>query len=211
MALTKAQIREILSKAGVEADHMADAVNAITDGHTASIEALREENASLKQQVKDAKKDSEELQSVKDQLQKLKDEAKAREGKDYDALKKQFDDYVAEVTAKETKQAKTKAVSEILKDLNVSEKGSALALKYLNLDTIELDEEGKVKDASAFRKSIKEDWGDYIVTEGTKGASTHNPPNGGGAKTTLTKRDIMRIKDATERQKAIMENRELFE
>ena len=48
MALTKAQVKEILSTAGVDADHMSDAVEKILAGHTASIDALREERDTYK-------------------------------------------------------------------------------------------------------------------------------------------------------------------
>ena len=43
MALTKAKVKEILSKAGVEAENMDAAVDSILNGHIASIDALREE------------------------------------------------------------------------------------------------------------------------------------------------------------------------
>ena len=97
MALTKVKVREILSTAGVDADHMSEAVNAIIDGHVASIDALREENGNLKAELKTANEKADKLDGVQKELDDLKkqneDDAKAREGKDYDALKKEFDDY----------------------------------------------------------------------------------------------------------------------
>ena len=73
---------------------------------------------------------------------------------------------------------------------------------------IELDEDGKIKDADKIVNSIKEDWSEFIVTETTKGADTETPPNNTGGK--MTKEEIMKIKDSNERQKAISENHELF-
>lgn len=215
MALTKAKVREILSTAGVDAEHMTDAVNAIIDGHVTSIEALREENGNLRADLKTANEKAGKLDGVQKELDDLKkqneDDAKAREGKDYDALKKEFDDYKAQITARDTKAAKEKAMLGLLKDLNVSDKGVALVLKYQNLDSIELDENGKIKGANDLRKSIKEDWSDYIVKSETKGADTSTPPGGnGGSKGYKTKEEIINIKDRAERQQAIADNPALF-
>ena len=215
MALTKVKVREILSTAGVDADHMSEAVNAIIDGHVASIDALREENGNLKAELKTANEKAEKLDDVQKELDDLKkqneDDAKAREGKDYDALKKEFDDYKAEINARDTKAAKEKALRDILKDLNISDKGAALVLKYQNFDGIELEEDGKIKGADDLRKSLKEDWGDYIVKSEKKGAETATPPGGnGGSKGYKTKDEIMNIKDRAERQQAIADNPALF-
>ena len=215
MALTKAKVREILSAAGVDAEHMSEAVNAIIDGNVTSIEALREEISNLKAELKTAKEDADQLPGVQKELDDLKkqneEDAKAREGKDYDALKKEFDDYKAEISARDTKAAKEKAFRDILKDLNVSEKGVALILKYQNFDSIELEDDGKIKGASDLRKTLKEDWGDYIVKSETKGADTATPPGGnGGSKGYKTKEEIINIKDRAERQQAIADNPALF-
>ena len=125
MALTKVKVREILSTAGVDAEHMTDAVNAIIDGHVASIDALREENGNLKAELKTANEKAGKLDGVQKELDDLKkqNEDDAKAGKDYDALKKEFDDYKAEISARDTKAAKEKALRDILKDLNISDKG----------------------------------------------------------------------------------------
>ena len=95
--------------------------------------------------------------------------------------------------------------------MKMSDKGSKQVLKWMGVDGFELDESGKIKDASALRKSIKEDWGDYIQTENPKGAETPNPPgNGGSGGTGKSKSEILNIKDAKERQQAIADNPELF-
>ena len=202
MALTKAKVREILSAAGVDAEHMSDAVNAIIDGHVASIDALREENAALK-------KDAERFPELQKELEDLK--ATAKDGTEYEKLKAEYKKYKDEVKAKETRAAKETALKEILKDLNFSDSGVAKVLKYHDIDSLELDEEGKINGAGELRKSLKEEWGDYIKTEGTKGVSTPNPPGGaGGAK--LTTAEIYKtddkgryVMDATARQAALAE------
>ena len=57
---------------------------------------------------------------------------------------------------------------------------------------------------------MKEEWGDHVETVTVKGTDTPNPPANNGGKPAKTKEEIMQIKDASERQKAIIENREQF-
>ena len=205
--------RKFLSALGIEADK----IDQIIEAHTDSLEGIKAERDKYKEQIDNGKTDAEakekELADTRKELEDLKKQvetdAKEREGKDYDKLKKEFDDYKAEQEAKATNAAKESALKELLADMKMSEKGSKQVLKWMGVADIELDENGKIKDASNLRKSIKEDWGDYIQSEGAKGADTSNPPdnNGGG---TMTKEEIMKIKDRAERQKAISENHELF-
>lgn len=207
MALTRKQ----LAAMGIEAEK----IDEIITSHTETVNGLKDQISQLQNDLKTAKENADKLPGVQKELDDLKkqneDDAKAREGKDYDALKKEFDDYKAEISARDTKAAKEKALRDILKDLNVSDKGVSLVLKYQNFDEIELEEDGKIKGASDLRKSLKEDWGDYIVKTETKGADTSTPPGGnGGSKGYKTKDEIMAIKDDSERHKAIADNAELF-
>ena len=211
MALT----RKLLSSMGIEADK----IDQIIEAHTETVSGLKQQIADLGDELTKAKEtgsaESGRLKDVQKELDDLKnqvaEDAKAREGKDYDALKKEYEDYKAEVHEKEVKGAKEKAFRGLLSDMNVSEKGTSMILKYMGVSGIELDEEGKLKDATAIKKAVKEDWGDYIPTVEAKGADTKTPPTDGkGSATTKTKEEIMAIKDATARQKAIAENMELF-
>ena len=206
MSLTRKQ----LAAMGIEAEK----IEQIIEAHTETVNGLKDQIQTLKDDLKTAQEDAAKLPDVQKELTDLKDQVdkdnKAREGKDYDALKKEFDDYKAQIAAKDTKAAKEQAIRDLLKDLNVSEKGVALVLKYQNLDSIELEEGGKIKGAADLRKSLKEDWGDYIVKTDTKGADTKTPPGDSGGKGYKTKEEIMEIKDSGERQKAIADNPELF-
>ena len=212
MSLSKAKVREILSAANVDADHMDEAVKAIIDGNVTSIEALREEIASLKESVAKYKEEAGKLPGVQKELDTLKEQiatdAKNREGKDYDKLKEEFDNYKTEVENKAVRTAKEAAYKEILKDAGIPEKHYAKILKYSDVDGVELDDNGKIKGAGEILKSIKDEWSDHIEQSGTKGADVQTPPesNGNGK----TKAEIMAIKDTKERQAAIAENPELF-
>ena len=215
MALSKAFVREVFSGAGADPTKIPEAVDKIVEGNVASIDALREEITDLKTKLKTAEGDSGKLKDVQKELDDLKAQVeadnKAREGKDYDALKKEYEDYKAEQEAKATKTAKETAFRELLNDMKVSDKGIGMILKWQGVDGIELDENGKLKDAKSIRAAVKNDWSDFIPVVEEKGADTKNPLNSdkGGA-CGKTKDEIMAIKDSAERQKAIADNPSLF-
>ena len=140
--------------------------------------------------------------------------AAEKNGKDpfkvkYEAIKEEFDNYKKDISAKETKANKTAAYRELLKKAGVSEKRIDAVLKVSDVDGIEIDKDGKVKDEDAKLKAIKDDWADFITTQSATGASTSTPPSGSG-KTYKSKEEIFAIKDTAERQKAIYDNKELF-
>ena len=130
----------------------------------------------------------------------------------YEAEKAAHDALKADIAAKETKKAKTDAYRELLKGANIDEKRIATILRAEapTIDKIELDADGKIKNAEQYTESIKSDWADFIGTQSAKGTNTATPPANGGAASTKTKEDILKIKDAGERQKAIAENPALF-
>lgn len=213
MALTKERLREILSSAGADAEHVREAVNQIMEGHLASINALRDEVSDLKENESKLKASADKLPVVQKELDdlkaKVKAEAKEREGKDYDKLKKEFDDYKADIQKKNVRSAKEAAYKDILKDAGVAERHWAKILKYSDVDGVELDDKGKITTAKDILKEIKEEWADHIEKIDKQGANTATPPaNNGGNK--MTKEEIMKIKDTNARQKAISENHELF-
>lgn len=173
MALTKAKVKEILSKAGVEAENMDAAVDSILNGHIASIDALREERDGYK-------KDAELLPDVQKELDDLK---KAGEGKDdfeqkYNDLKKEYDDYKSEQSAKATKAAKDKAYRAMLKEIGVSEKRLDSIMKVTDLSDIKLDKDGAIEGLEDLKESTKTEWADFITTEIKQGAGTITPPAG---------------------------------
>ena len=154
------------------------------------IEQIIEEHAetvnALKQQRDQYKVDAEKLPGVQKELDDLK-EAAEKDGENpykakYEDLQQQFDDYKADVTAKETKAKKTAAYRKLLKDAKVSEKRLDSILKLSPVDDIELDDKGEIKDAENVKKKIEEEWSDFIVTEETHGAESNNPPGGSGGR-----------------------------
>lgn len=163
---------------------------------------------SLQADVNKYKTEAEKLPSVQKEL----DDLKAAKGDDwkkkYEDEHTAFESFKAEAGKKETKAAKERAFREILKAENISEKRHDTIVKYFDVDTLELDEDGKAKNGDAIAKQIRDDFGDYTVQTHQRGAGTEHPPANTGGK--MTKKEIMAIKDYKERQKAIEQNPEVF-
>ena len=176
MALTKAQVREILSAAGVDSEHMADATDKIIIGHTDSINALRDEISTLKDEVGKYKADAEKLPEVQKAYDEIK--ATAKSDKDFDKLKAEFEQYKADVEAAKTKTAKTEAFKAILRDAGIDSKRIDTIVKVSAdaIESVELDDDGKAKNAKDITKAVETEWADFKVVEGKQGAKTPNPP-----------------------------------
>lgn len=175
-------------------------IDTIIEAHTETVEALKEERDKYKA-------DADKLPTVMNELETLKSDGGGYEQK-YNDLKKEFDSYKSEQTAIAEKTAKETAYKEMLKNAGVSEKRIASIMRVTNLSDIKLDKDGKLKDYDKLVDSVKSEWSDFIETKTEKGADTKNPPDGSRAK--MTKDEILKIKDTSERQQAIAENHELF-
>ena len=201
MALTKSKLKEILSEAGADEAKISDAILKIMDGHTASIDALREERDNLKKDLEeagDAKKKAEDLQK---EVDSLKESNKESYKVKYDAIKEEFETYKKGIENEKTKASKTEAYKKLLKEAGISEKRIDAVLKVSEIDKIKLDKEGKIEGADELKKSITEEWADFIVKTDKQGAQTSNPPASTGGKT-LDKAEILKIKDTAKRQEA---------
>ena len=193
--------RKMLKAMGIEDEK----IDQIIDAHSETVDALKADRDAYKE-------DAAKLAAVQKELDALK--AKGDDGykAKYEAEKAAHDALKADIAAKETKKAKTDAYRELLKGANIDEKRIATILRAEapTIDKIELDADGKIKNAEQYTQSIKSDWADFIVTQSAKGTNTATPPANGGAASTKTREDILKIKDAGERQKAIAENPTLF-
>lgn len=198
--------RKALVAMGIEAEK----IEQIIEMHTEVTEALKAERDTAKEDAKKFKADAEKLATVQAELDTLKAEANKPDAfkVKYEALKEEFDTYKNEQTAKATKDAKVQAFKALLKEIGISEKRIDAVTKVSDIDGIELDDAGNIKDAEAMRENLKSEWGDFITTTGTTGAKTTTPPTNTGGK--MTKDEIMNIKDSSERQAAIADNIELF-
>ena len=195
MALT----RKFLASKGIEAD----VIDEIIAAHTETVSGLKDKL----DEAEKYKAKAEKYDEAQKKLDTLKEEV-TKNG-DYEALKKEYEAFKADVENKAVRSKKEEAYKEILKDAGIPEKHFAKILKYSDVDGVEIGKDGKIKTAKELLESIKEEWGDHIETNVQNGVNTPNPPkNTGGSK--MSKEEIMKIKDSSERQKAIVENRELF-
>ena len=170
MALT----RKFLSALGIEAEK----IDEIIEAHTDTVNALKEERDKYKTS-------HESLPAIQKELDELKAAAEKDQENPYKAqyedLKKEYEQYKADVDARETTAKKKEAYRSLLKQVGVSEKRLDSILKVSQIDGIELDKDGSIKDADDLKKTLKEEWQDFIVTDGKKGAETPTPPVGAGA------------------------------
>lgn len=161
--------RRMLKAMGIEDEKIDEIITA----HTETVDALKEERDNYKA-------DAEKLPEVTKERDRYKEQAEKENPfeQKYNDLKKEHDDYVKEQNAKEAKAKKQDAYKELLKKVGVSEKRLSAIMKVTDIDSFELDEEGNLKDASNLETKAKEEWSDFIVTEGVKGANTATPPKG---------------------------------
>ena len=186
-------------------------VNAIIEANEETISGLKAEIEKHKTASEDSEK---KLAKVQKELDDMKEEAEENDGKNpykvkYDAIKEEFENYKKDISAKETRATKREAYKALLKECGVSDKRIDTVLKCSDdvINGIEL-EDGNVKGADDLKKAVKEEWSDFIATDGAQGAATTTPPKNTGG--TMSKEDIRKISDPVARQKAMVENAELF-
>lgn len=152
---------------------------------------------------------------LKDALQAAQNEANtAKNSGEYARLKREYDDYKAEIAGKETRAKKAEALREIAKDAGLTESGIAKAIKYADYEKLELDDKGALKNKNDVLKGLKEEWPEYVQTVKITGANTATPPVGAGSNPALkTKEEIYKkneagrfVYDAAQRQKMLGQN-----
>lgn len=184
--------RKFLAAFGIEEDK----VDEIIKAHSETVDALKEERDAYKEKAEKFDKAQSDLEEIKKNLSN-DDTYKVK----YEALKEDFDEYKKGIEVEKIKNSKTAAYKQLLKDIGISEKRIDAVARLVELDKIKLDKDGKIEGVDDLKKSLAEEWSDFIVKDGKEGAGTSTPPEKSGS-TTKTKDEIMQIKDTTERQKA---------
>lgn len=186
-----------------QCDSIIEAHAETVDGLKADLARYKESAGKAEQLQKDLEKANADLESAK------KDGWKDK----HDKVKKEFDDYKAGITAKETKAAKEKAVKAYYEGKKITGDNLAIAMRGsgAEIDGIELDGD-KIKDTAALDALVSGAFAKLVSTTTVKGATTATPPASGGSGA-MTKADIYKKDDngryvmsASERQKALMEN-----
>lgn len=199
----KSKLREIFEQAEIEVSK--DVLNRICDLHTESLDGLNDTVKDLKQSLADAERERDDYKA-----KAPKDGEETVPKSDYDKIKREYDDYKAGIDAEKTHTAKEHAYRELLKAAGVSDKRISAVVKVTDIDGIELDKDGKIKDAEERANNIKTEWADFIETTTTKGANTANPPANNGKGNGKTKEEILAIKDGTIRRQEMAANPHLF-
>ncbi len=196
MALT----RKLLKGMGLTDEQ----VDTIIEAHTDTVDGLKAD-------VTRYKADAEKLPSVQKQLDDLKAEGDGGYKEKYEKEHSAFETYKSDVTAKESKAAKEKAVRAYFESKNITGANLDLAMRGCGeeMAALELDGE-KIKDTTSLDALVDGTYKGLVSTTQTKGANPATPPanTGGGA---MTKDQIMQIKDRAERRAAIAANINLFE
>ena len=189
MAFDNKSIRPILEN---EELSIKDKVNQLQTLHHEIVNGLMDEKDEAIQRAEKAEKAAESAKAEKE------------------AAEKALTDYKAQQTKKDTHAAKEAKFRELLKSAGVLDKYAdrVVRLSGEDIDKLELDEKGNVKDAKKHADSLKADWSDFVGTTTTTGAKVDTPPTNAGSK--MTKDQIFAIKDAGERQAAIAANADLF-
>lgn len=167
MALT----RKFLKALGIEDDK----IDEIVAAHGETVTALKAE-------IDEAKQGASGLDAVTKERDRYKADLEALQKTSGDAAKVQadFDAYKAQVEKDKTAAKKGAALDAVLKKAGVERESFRAQLrKGWDMDTVELEQDGKVKDEAALLSRIKADYPDFIGTVNTEGTKPLTPPPGG--------------------------------
>lgn len=202
MALT----RKFLKAMGIEDEK----IEQIIEAHTETVSGLKDSLEKAEAAAKDLPGIQKELAAAKADLEAVKKDG----WKDkHDTLKKEFEDYKADVTAKESKAAKEEAARAYYESKGITGKALGIAMRGSGAEVEALElEDGKIKDTAGLDALVKGDFSGLVSTTTTTGANPATPPIKTNDKN-LTKADIYKKDDkgryvmsASERQKALAEN-----
>lgn len=196
MALT----RKLLKGMGLTDEQ----VDTIIEAHTDTVDGLKAD-------ISRYKADAEKLPGVQKQLDDLKAAGDGGYKEKYEKEHSAFETYKADVTAKEAKAAKEKAVRAYFEGKNITGANLELAMRGCGdeMAAIELDGD-KIKDTKSLDALVAGTYKGLVSTSRTKGTDTSNPPGNTGAGT-MTKEKIMEIKDRAERRAQIAAHMDLFQ
>ena len=195
MALT----RKLLKGMGLSDEQ----VDTIIEAHTETVDGLKDK---ARQNEEAAKK----LPDVQKELDDLKAAGDGGYKEKYEKEHRAFEEYKADVSGKELTGKKKAALDALLKESGVQRDSfRSTLLKGWDLSKVELDDSGKIKDAENITNTVKTDYADFVATQTTQGTPSTTPPSGGSS-SSMTKEQILKIKDPAEQRAAIAKNLNLF-
>lgn len=165
--------RKYLASLGLENDK----IDAIIEAHT-------EVTDTLKADIAKYKAEADKIPALEKQVKEA-EQHKANADKfkaDYEAEKAAHDKLKSDNAAQAETAKKSAALKKLLKDSGYHEKGFDKIVKYTDLNSLELDENGNFKDAEKIMADIEGEWGEYKgKTEKFEHIPQNQPNNGGGS------------------------------
>lgn len=173
-------------------------IEQIIEAHAETVDALKEKLSGLQDQTS-------KVEELEKQLEKAgaSDDWKER----FEKERADFEAYKAEQAKKAEEEQKAQLYRGILINAGIDPKRVDSIMRVTDLSGVQM-EDGKIVEESKLAEAVKADWADFIQSTTTRGVNVPTPPASSGK--TMTKADIMAIKDTSERQRAISENIELF-
>lgn len=169
MALT----RKLLKGMGLTDEQ----VDTIIEAHTDTVDGLKAD-------VSKYKADAEKLTGVQKELDDLKAAGDGGYQEKYEKEHKAFEDFRADITAKETRAAKEKAVRAYFESKNITGANLDLAMRGCGEEMAALEMDGdKIKDAKSLDALIEGTYKGLVSTTKVNGANPANPPANPPAKT----------------------------
>ena len=169
---------------------------AIMEGHIGVTDGLKDRIEELQEKADKAEEVQKKLDEGGDWEKKYREEHKA------------FEEYRNSQTARENAAKIKEEYRKLLISEKISEEWAEKIVKLEDFSGMKLDSEGHLADLDAIKARVQKEYGGYVMTTTTKGAKVETPPQTGGK--TMTREEIMAIKDTSARQKAIAENLNLF-
>ena len=152
----------------------------ILEAHAETVNEIKAERDRLKL-------DAEKLESVQKELENLKAIGDGGYKEKYEKEHKAFEDYKADVTAKESKAAKEKAVRAYFESKNITGANLDLAMRGCGEEMAALEMDGeKIKDTKILDALVDGTYKGLVSTTQTKGANPANPPANPPAKNYTT-------------------------
>lgn len=172
MALT----RKFLAALGIESDKVDEIINA----HSETISALKEARDNAEAKAQENATAAEKLATMEKELETTRKKLEAAElyEEKYNKLNTEYTSYKSGVEAEKVKASKLELYKNLLREANIGEKYIDKITRLADIDNMEIDKDGKLKDSDKLTESVKQDWAEFISVEGTKGADTKKPPKG---------------------------------
>lgn len=165
--------RKYLASLGLENDKI-DAI----------IEAHAEVTDALKADITKYKTEADKIPALEKQVKEA-EQYKADADKykaDYEAEKSAHDKLKSDNAVQAETAKKTAALKKLLKDNGYHDKGLDKIVKYTDLKSLELDENGTFKDVEKITADIEGEWSEYKgKTEKFEHVPQNQPNNGGGS------------------------------